>query len=387
MPWIWILSVRLVEVLSELAEEFGFVLEFVQELTYRGVQNAVARSLGPCSAPRLVDKTLWLRAQFASCMSDVMFFESLEVLQSWPKTRDQTILVKYDELGYSRMEEYLQDFQQSLLRTTHTYDYFVDWRKVEQNAKEHIVEFGLLNSITLISNTDERRELLRRLLREHPKLLTAVPILLAVRESELEVAELTDQIIYRQFDFSQASRDQVDKMVVFCEKIGILELLGKVKDVYSYVLGAEVGLDSNARKNRSGDVFKKMVDNLLTITEQELSKEGVRIYHKAEVKLTNLGISQSEKKQVDFMVYESGRPVAACEVNVYNTQGSKPTEIIRSYTHLNDLLKPKGIKFLWYTDGPGWNLMWNAFKEGARNVDYVMNYTIGMRRTKGLLQS
>lgn len=295
-------------------------------------------------------------------------------------------MVKYDELGYSSLEEYFQDFQQSLLRTTHTYDYFVEWAKVEQNAKEHIIEFGLLNSLTLVSGADERRELLRRLLREHPKLLLAVPILLAVRESEIEVAELADQVIYRQFDFSQISKDQVDEMVIFCEKVGVLELLGKVKDVYSYVLGVEVGLDSNARKNRSGDVFKKMVDNLLTINEQELSKEGIRVHHRTEVKLTDLGISQSEKKQVDFMVYESGRPIAACEANVYNTQGSKPTEIIRSYTHLNDLLKLRGIKFLWYTDGPGWNLMWNAFEGGAKNVDYVMNYTIGMKRTKDLLR-
>ncbi len=297
--------------------------------------------------------------------------------------------MRFNELGYQSLEKYLQAFKSSLLRTTHTYDFFVDWKKAESNARELIVEFGLLNSLTLANSTDERRSLLRRLLLEHPKLITAVPILLAVRDSELEVAELTEQIVYKRFDFTASSLPplMVDDMLLFCEKTGVIELFGKIKDVYSYVLGAEVGLDSNARKNRSGDVFKNLVDHLLTVTEGELSRSGLGLSHRAEVKLTDLGVSHSEKKQVDFIVRDSKRVVAACEANVYNTQGSKPTEIIRSYTHLNAILKEKGIAFLWYTDGPGWNVMWKAFTDGLKNIDYVMNYTIGIRATKDILRS
>lgn len=298
-------------------------------------------------------------------------------------------MARFNELGYDSIEEYLQGFQKTLLRSTYAYDYFVDWHKVETKAKEHIVELALLNSLSLASSFSERKELLRKLLVEHPRILTVIPILLAVRELEIEVADLTQQIIYKRFDFSSPSlaSEKLDDMLLFCEKTGIIELFGKIKDAYSYVLGAEVGLDSNARKNRSGDVFKHLVDHLLTVVEAELAKSGLTFYHKSEVRLDDLGISQREKKKVDFMIYKSGKPVAACEANVYNVQGSKPTEIIRSYTHLDQMLKQKGMTFFWFTDGPGWNLMWPALETALRNLDYVMNYTIGSKATVAILRS
>ena len=298
-------------------------------------------------------------------------------------------MVKFRELGYSTEDEYLQDFQKTLLRSTYTYDYFVDWQKVEKNAKEHVVELAMLDSLTHASSYVERRKLLRKLLSEHPRILTAIPMLLAVRESEIEVADLTQQIISKRFDFASRtlSSEKLDDMVMFCEKTGIINLFEKIKDGYSYILGAEVGLDSNARKNRSGDVFKNLIDHLLTVVEAELSKSGLIFSHKAEVRLEDLGISQNEKKKVDFMIYQSGKPLAACEANVYNVQGSKPTEIIRSYAYLNDLLRQRGMTFFWFTDGPAWNKMWSPLENALRSLDYVMNYTIASKATPAILRS
>ncbi|MGH2638498.1 MAG: DpnII family type II restriction endonuclease [Rhabdochlamydiaceae bacterium] len=86
-------------------------------------------------------------------------------------------------------------------------------------------------------------------------------------------------------------------------------------------------------------------------------------------------------------MYKAGKPVAACEANVYNVQGSKPTEIIRSYAHLNDLLNQREMAFFWFTDGPAWNDMWPALEGALTSFDYVMSYTIGSRATKTILQS
>lgn len=296
-------------------------------------------------------------------------------------------MVEYSELGYSTLDDFLHDFKASLLKTTHTYDFFVDWKKVTEKVADQIIGLGMLNSLTLAHNDNDRKELLRKLLKEHPAVVSLFPILLAVRESEIQVADMTEQIIYKEFDFSKPlEKNKIEDMVVFCEKTGIIDLFGTIKDSYSYVLGAEVGLDSNARKNRSGEVFKNLVDHLLTITENSINKKSLRISHKPEIKLSDLGITHSEKKQVDFMIYSSGKAIAACEANVYNVQGSKPTEIVRSYSHLNKILTERGLKFFWFTDGPGWNVMWNAFEDGVKNVDYVMNYTTGMRRLGNLLQ-
>ena len=298
-------------------------------------------------------------------------------------------MAKFSELGYGTEEEYLQDFQKTLLKSTYTYDYFVDWQKVESNAEQHIVELALLNSLTLTSSFVERKVLLRRLIAEHPRILTVIPILLAVRESEIEIADLTQQIITKRFDFSAQSLtpEKLDDMLLFCEKTGIIDLFGKIKDGYSYILGAEVGLDSNARKNRSGNVFKNLVDHLLTVVETDLAKSGLVFSHRSEVMLEELGISNREMKKVDFMIYQSGKPIVACEVNVYNVTGSKPTEIIRSYEHLNDLLRQRRMTFFWFTDGPAWNKMWSPLENALRSLDYVMNYTIASKATAGVLRA
>jgi type II restriction enzyme len=179
--------------------------------------------------------------------------------------------------------------------------------------------------------------------------------------------------------------NSIEQAADFCDRTGIIDLLGKIKDTKSYVFGAEVGLDSNARKNRIGHVFGKNVAHLLEIAVYELMKSGEPATYASEVELEELGVHQSEKKKVDFLIYQSGNPVVACEANVYNTQGSKPTEIIRSYAHLQSLLKQKNIELLWFTDGPAWSIMWSAFEDGVRNLDYVMNYAIATRSLPNIL--
>ncbi|MDG6923999.1 MAG: hypothetical protein JRN67_12005 [Nitrososphaerota archaeon] len=246
-------------------------------------------------------------------------------------------MVRFKELGYDSETDYLSDFRKTLLKTTYTYEYFVDWKKVEANVRQYRVEVAMLNSLALAGSPAERKNLLRELLAEHPKILAAIPILLAVRDSDVEIADLMQQIIYKRFRFAPQllTPEELDDMLMFCEKTGVVDLFGEIKDAQSYAMGVEVGLDSNARKNRSGEVFKNLVDHLLTVAETKLSKFGLAFTHIPEVRLVDLGISKAEKKKVDFMIYESGKPVAACEANVYDVQGSKPTEIIRAYTHLD----------------------------------------------------
>ena len=41
------------------------------------------------------------------------------------------------------------------------------------------------------------------------------------------------------------------------------KLFGEINDLYAYLLGVEVGLDSNARKNRSGEIVQNLVELLL----------------------------------------------------------------------------------------------------------------------------
>ena len=294
-------------------------------------------------------------------------------------------MVEVQLIGYNSINEYLNDFKKTLLKTVHNYDFFVDWNKVYQYTQKYFLELSLINSLTLVSTKKERKVKLRKILNRYPETIKVIPVLIAVREKDVEVAEFTSQIIYRQFDFGNVkpTKQKIEEMIYFCERTKIIDLLGDIKDVYSYVLGVEVGLDSNARKNRSGAVFNDLVDNLIDSVVNQLVNEGHNLYYKREVELSKLGYPK--QKKADFVIYHNDNPLIFSEVNIYHEGGSKPSEIIRSYTEMGRLVNKNSVKFLWITDGPGWLSMWNAFTAGVNDLDLILNYDISLRKLKDII--
>ncbi|MEM3403123.1 MAG: DpnII family type II restriction endonuclease [Nitrososphaeria archaeon] len=296
-------------------------------------------------------------------------------------------MVRYDLLGFNSLEEFKEDFFMTLLKTGHTYDFFVDWKKVEDNARKYIIECGLLNSLTLEKSSTSKKDLLRNILFEHPRILECAPLLLAVREKELEVAEIAQQIIYRRFNFQRSlDKKQIDDAVLFFEKTGLLSLFDKIKDTYTYLLGIEVGLDSNARKNRSGAVFSRILEHALNSAINEVNLEGYRYSYESEVDIKKIINTISLDKRVDFIINHGDRHIAACEVNIYHGPGSKPLETARSYMTIGNELNKCGLHFIWFTDGPGWIEMRNPFNEASEKVELILNYCQTTKFMKNLLK-
>lgn len=297
-------------------------------------------------------------------------------------------LVDYKLLGYSSFDEYIEDFFKTLLKTIQTYNFFVDWQKVKSKAMSHIVELGLLNSLTLKKNRKEKKRILSNILKEHPKVMSIIPVLLAIREQSIEVAEISQQVIYKHFDFRKTTLEekQIKDAVLFFEKTGLLDLFDGIKDVYTYVLGVEVGLDTNARKNRSGKVFSQIMEYLLSNTLNQLKSRGYELSYEKEVQLSMI-IKEFKRKKVDFLVFKDKIPLIVCEANIYHGPGSKPLEVARAYVALKQQLKNKGMNFIWFTDGPGWRDMHEPLREAAESIDFILNYSIANRVLEKLLLS
>ncbi len=295
--------------------------------------------------------------------------------------------VDFKNLGFNSLNDYLDHFKQTVLETVHGYDFFVDWKKAEAYAKEHIIEFNILNSLTSIASYEERKKMLKKILTKYPECIRTIPSLIAVRENNIEVANITNQIIYYNFDFGNETPTpkEIDEMVAFCEKTGIIDLFEHIRDVYAYALGVEVGLDSNARKNRSGEAFNSLIKMLISSEVQELAKKGYPFRLEKEIELENLKINYPKQKKADFVIYYNDDPLVICEVNIYHGPGSKPNEIVRSYTDMENHLKSISKKFLWITDGPGWKKMWPQFTEASKNIDYILNYELSLKNLRSLL--
>ena len=282
-------------------------------------------------------------------------------------------MVKYDIIGFETENEYFDYFFETLLKTNWTYDYFVAWEKVRQNVRKYVREISLLNSLTKIP-PEERRAELKELFINYPETIPVIPSVIAVREKSMSILEIGEKAFYKAFKFSkeEPSNKEVEDLVTFCDKVGILQLFGEINDLYAYLLGVEVGLDSNARKNRSGEIFQNLVGLLL--------KRKLGNIRNLEIRPEDPSVI-IRRKRADFVIYAQNMPKIVIECNFYNTTGSKPIETANAYIDLQrKIRKRQGISFIWITDGAAWKQMRKTVIQSFREIDFPMNYTIASEK-------
>lgn len=277
-------------------------------------------------------------------------------------------------------DEWLSTFKSSI----YPFDYYVDFEKVYANAEKHKRELFLLNSLIGSSDIDQE---FRKLIAEYPNVVTALPTLIAVRKNELFALDEDGEYLIT----FKGNASSVDEYCVMMRKTGLFDLISNhiINNLYDYVIGIEVGLDSNARKNRGGHVMENLV-------ERYIKKSGFRrvehpkstdtnVYVKEmylseveevwKIDLSALSNNGETAKRFDFVV-KTQDFIYCIETNFYSSQGSKLNETARSYKML--ALESKNIehfKFVWFTDGYGWKSARKNLKETFDVTDDVYNIT------------
>jgi type II restriction enzyme len=269
------------------------------------------------------------------------------------------------------------------IRTYYDADYYVDWKKVFINVERYRHELFLLSSLC---SAPDKEQAARELLRKYPQVIPVLPALIANADRNaprcvIHLAEDLSRGLIKSYDFSAPTapltETQVDTYVEFLLKSGVLFLLEQIKSVFDYVTGVEVGLDSNARKNRSG---RCAIEALRPAVEQALSRLP-QIDSKPEATYAFLGSQgctlpgKFARKKWDwaFWTRTAPRRFAVVEVNHYGSTGSKPEAIAAEYVARQQLLNEVGIGFIWVTDGGGWLKMSGALREAFDGVDYLIN--------------
>lgn len=287
-------------------------------------------------------------------------------------------LVRYDVLGFKNENTYINYFLDSLLKTNWTYDYFVQWKKVRTNLQNYVKEISLLNALAKIP-PEKRKSELESIFIQYPETIPIIPLIIAMREKSIPILEAGEKTFYKLFDFSRRKTDEkeAENLVVFCEKVGILALFQEINDLYAYLMGVEVGLDSNARKNRSGEIFQQLLALLL---RKKANKYGL------ELKAEYTGIQTTRVKRVDFLFFSKEKLRIAIECNFYNTTGSKPIEVANSYIDFQRKIRERsGYSFIWITDGQAWTKMQATVKQSFKEIDFPINYTIAQERIDCIL--
>jgi type II restriction enzyme len=237
--------------------------------------------------------------------------------------------------------------------TNRTFSYWVDFGKVLKNADNMKVELYILNSLLGSANIEKE---FFDIISKYPETLKCVPLLIAVRGYEVEqiegIYEFSESFARTSFHINQK------KYVEFMENVGLFDLMRnrKIKNLYDYVVGIEVGLDTNARKNRSGDLMSEIVSNYFEKQNIKYEKEITTsdLERRFSLDLSPITNNGQASKQFDFVVDNNGI-IYGIEVNFYSGGGSKLNETARSYKEIALAAKDiRNFKFVWITDGAGW---------------------------------
>lgn len=263
------------------------------------------------------------------------------------------------------MAETFSEFMKQLKETNFSLRDFVDFPKVATNVESISIK---LNQLNYLIGQDDMAMAVNRLWEENPKVFSVLDVLIAVRAKDKKKAIDENGNIFLVSDcFS--SPEQVLK---YLDETGLTKVFQtkQIKNLVDYVFGVEVGLDSNARKNRGGHIMEDLIASIF-------AKNGIlfeqEVYYTEFPEIVNaLG---SDNKRFDFVVKTPGK-VYLIETNFYTSGGSKLNEVARSYSELAPKINAvHGYEFVWITDGIGWKSAENKLEEAFAHIPNIYNLT------------
>ena len=255
-----------------------------------------------------------------------------------------------------------QLFVSQLSETNATLGYFTDFAKIRSNVKKIAIKLNQLNY--LIGKTD-LKEAIRDLYQENPKVFEILDILIAIRKNKkAKTFNNQGEIVALDSYFHSP-----DKIFEYIQETGLAEVFQNkdVTNLVDYVFGIEVGLDTNARKNRGGDNMANAVA-LLFNSENLLFESEVSSTLFPEI--TSLGV---DVKRFDFVI-KTRQKTYFIETNYYNSGGSKLNEVARAYSDVAPKINQyPNYEFVWITDGQGWLTAKNKLEAAFNIIPCVYN--------------
>ncbi len=267
-------------------------------------------------------------------------------------------------------EKQFDDFMHQLRKTNQTLSYFfVDFDKVTSNVSKVKINLNLLNS--LLNCTDIKATINDIFTEYGAKPFETLDILIAVRESRKGIWVVDKSPMDEPKDLATMFKTP-EGIYNFLEATQLLRLFQnkEITNLVDYVFGIEVGMDTNARKNRSGKIMENEVAERFRAAGIPF-KEQVKSLTLVDLK----DILGKDVKKFDFVI-ETKKKKYVLEVNFYNGGGSKPNETARAYTGIAPKINEVGnYEFVWITDGDGWNSAKPEIKQAYETIPSIYNLT------------
>lgn len=255
-----------------------------------------------------------------------------------------------------------ETFVSQLSETNATLDYFTDFGKIKSNVRKISIK---LNQLNYLIGKEDLKLAIEELFEENAKVFEVLDILIAVRKNKItKIFNREGEIVELQSYF-----ETPDKIYEFIEDTGLGDIFRNkdITNLLDYVFGVEVGLDTNARKNRAGENMSKAVSLIF---------DKAKIFYKKEVnstefpEITSLGV---DLKRFDFVIKTKVKTYLI-ETNFYNGGGSKLNEVARAYSDIAlKINQYPNFEFVWITDGKGWFSAKSKLEEAFSIIPSVYN--------------
>lgn len=270
-----------------------------------------------------------------------------------------------------KFDDWFTTFRESIA----TYKYYIDFNTVYKNAQKYKIELNILNS--LIWSKDIEKDF-RELIKKYPNVIKSIPIMLAVRQSKIFVVDDWIDMIY---DFNKMNYTE-DQYIKFMKETGLFDLLENhiINNCFDYITWVETWLNSNARKNRWGDLMENVVESFILkewfkkdtnyfkeITATEVEKKFWINLNAITDQLTTVNKKwEKTEKRFDFVI-KTDKSVYWIEANFYSSGGSKLNETARSYKMISkEADEIQWFTFVRFTD-------WKWRKDAKNNLRETFN--------------
>jgi len=260
------------------------------------------------------------------------------------------------------MSEQFELFLSQLSETNSTLDSFTDFEKIKRNVNRIAIK---LNQLNYLIGKENLKEAIEELYFENKTVFQVLDILIAVRKNKKVIDENGSFVLLETYF------DAPEKIIEYIEKTGLADVFRNknITNLVDYVFGVEVGLDTNARKNRGGTNMEKAVSSIF-------DKAG--ICYKTQVNIAEFSDIKSlgdDVKVFDFAI-KTKRKTYLIETNFYNGGGSKLNEVARAYSDVAPKINQyENYEFVWITDGHGWLSAKNKLQEAFNIIPNLYNLT------------
>lgn len=221
--------------------------------------------------------------------------------------------------------------------------------------------------------------------KENTNMFLLVPYLLGIRKDKFE-KPYSQRILKIQginnvytLNFKDIEMDKIDLYLQFLHDSGLSWVLnmGLKRSVHDYALGVEAGMDSNGRKNRSGNMGELYLSTVLT----DIAKTKNWIYHGQTTKSNikewyDIDLDDSfENRRFDGSLFNPARKkLYLFEINNFNSSGSKSKSSATEFKDLHDRFSRTNHEFIYVTDGRGWDSDKSHLIEAMEYIGKVFNY-------------